>query len=242
LRYAVFSDIHGNVQALRAVLERMDEREVDCRLCLGDIVGYGGNPNECVDAVRRSGARCIAGNHDHAVLGIAGIGQFNSRARAAAIWTADVLTEENRRFLSDLPLVLSAHDVLCVHASPREPEQWHYILTAHQAEEAFESFDETICLIGHSHRPLVVARDRGETCSLPFREDIRIRAGNRYVINGGSVGQPRDGNPDAAFLWLDTDRGWARIERVPYDIGGAQRAILEAGLPAPLAERLEHGR
>ncbi len=242
MRYAVFSDIHGNLQALESVLERIDRLSVDRRLCLGDIVGYGANPNECVETVRRTGALSVAGNHDHAALGMTGIAHFNSHAQVAVNWTRDVLEEDNRQFLSALPLVRDEGDITCVHASPRDPDQWHYILTPHQAEHALESFDGDICLIGHSHRPLVVVGREGEECRLSMRDEFQLDPAARYVINGGSVGQPRDGNPDAGFLYLDTERRLARIERVSYDIDGAQKAIREAGLPAPLADRLKNGR
>jgi len=242
VRYAIFSDVHGNLQALQSVLGRIDELRVDRRICLGDIVGYGGDPAACIDTIRRAGALCLAGNHDCAVLGTTDLDTFNSQAQAAALWTRTVIGEEGRAFLSELPRVVSEDDNLFVHASPHEPDRWHYVFTQEQADQAFGSFEETVCLIGHTHRPLAAARGAAGTCRLSVPGEIRIDPGTRYVINAGSVGQPRDGNPDACFLLMDRGKGTARIERVPYDIEGAQRAIRNAGLPAYLSERLRCGR
>jgi diadenosine tetraphosphatase ApaH/serine/threonine PP2A family protein phosphatase len=242
VRYAIFSDVHGNLQALQSVLERMDELRVDRRICLGDIVGYGGDPGACIRTIRQSGAQCVAGNHDCAVLGTADLDSFNSQARAAVLWTRTVLGEDDCAFLSDLPPVIREDDTLFVHASPHEPDRWHYVFTRDQADRALESFEETVCVIGHTHRPLAAARRAAEPCRLSVPGEIRIDPDIRYVINAGSVGQPRDGDPDACFLLMDRDEGTARIERVPYDIEGAERAIRNAGLPPHLAQRLRDGR
>jgi len=241
VRYAVFSDVHGNLQALQSVARRIRDLNVDRCICLGDIVGYGGNPNECVAEVRDLADGGVAGNHDHAVLGTTDITYFNYNARNAVLWGREVLTEENRRYLEEIPLVLREGSILFVHSSPRNPEEWHYVLSSDAADEAFEHFEEDVCLIGHSHRPLLAAKQDGRPCSVEVPGRTRLEKGFRYILNEGSVGQPRDEDPRACFLLLDTDQRTAAIERVEYDIGAAQRAILDAGLPAALAERLEHG-
>ena len=220
----------------------MDQLGIGCRICLGDIVGYGGNPNECVEETRLSVDRCVAGNHDRAAVGGTSAGHFNPQAQAAVLWTGEVLTEPNRRFLSGAPLVAQEESIFFVHASPMEPSQWHYVVTTESAERAFERFQERLCLIGHSHRPLVAAKESDRRCKLSVEAEICLREKLRYVINVGSVGQPRDGDPRASFLVLDTGEGRASIERVPYDTAAAGRAILDAGLPASLAERLQHGK
>lgn len=243
MRYAIFSDVHGNLQALESVAKRMDQLKVDRRICLGDVVGYGGNPNECVERVAQIADLTIAGNHDHAVLGTTDVGYFNSNAQAAVFWTREILRERSREFLGDLPLVAGEGYLFFVHGSPREPERWHYVLSTPEADLNFEYFDTDLCLIGHSHRPFLATKRGEDQCTVrALNEDrILIEEGSRYIVNEGSVGQPRDGDPRACFLILDAEERSAKIERVPYDIAGAQRAILEAGLPPALADRLRYG-
>jgi predicted phosphodiesterase len=242
VRYAVFSDVHGNLQALRRVLERMEELGAERRLCLGDTVGYGGNPRECVEEVRRAADRSVAGNHDQAALGLTDLGGFHVQAQTAALWSGRVLDPDHRLYLAGLPLLLDEAGITCVHSSPWEPSEWHYILGRPDADTAFEFLDGAVCLVGHSHVPMAaVRRGSGPSDVAPLTE-LHLEDGARYILNPGSVGQPRDGDPRASFLLLDTESARVRIERVPYEVRDAQRAILEAGLPPGLAERLTHGR
>lgn len=241
-RIGILSDIHGNLQALDAVLECLENEKVDMLVCCGDVVGYGARPNECVDTLRRLKIPTIAGNHDHASLLLTDISNFNEIAKAAVLWTKKVLREDNAEFLRNLPLTLrdTANDVFYVHASPKEPGEWHYILTMGEARTNFNYFTQQICFIGHSHQPFIIENDGGNL-SCPPRPEIEIRDGCRYLINVGSVGQPRDHNPKPCYVVLDLEEKYLEIRRCDYDLEASQKAIINAGLPRELAERLAHG-
>lgn len=239
MRTAILSDIHGNLEALEAVLTACQAVDVDDYVCLGDIVGYGASPNACVERIRALTDRVIAGNHDHAAVGLADLENFNPLARTAAVWTAEELTRENADYLRTRPMTVEAGDTICVHATPYEPEAWHYVFDAQDAEACFRLTDWRLCFLGHSHVAFIcIAKGRRrETGSAATFSD-----GCRYVINAGSVGQPRDLDPRAAFALWDRPGEEVRIVRVGYDIVGAQTRMLNAGLPPLLAERLAAGR
>lgn len=245
MKAGIISDIHGNLEALRAVERELDELGVDEIWCLGDIVGYGPNPNECVTKVQemcrqRSGELIIVlGNHDEACIG-GDISFFNPRAQAAALWTRSELSEENQEFLRSLPLVLERSDALLVHASPHEPEVWHYIMGIHDAAYAFGHFSHRVCFVGHSHYPLV-AELEGTVIHLVEGEEVEFQAESRYLVNVGSVGQPRDRDPRACFVTYEPEKDLVTFCRAEYDVVACQEKILNAGLPAMLAERLEIG-
>jgi len=245
MKVAVISDIHGNLEALRAVERTIDSLAVDEVWCLGDIVGYGPNPNECVARVRElcrqtdGSMMVVFGNHDEASIG-GDISFFNPRAQAAALWTRSELSPESREFLVSLPLNLERADTLLVHASPYEPELWHYIMGIHDAAYAFTHFNHRVCFVGHSHYPLVGELD-GAVIRLVEGQRIPLGPGRRYLINVGSVGQPRDRDPRACFVILEPDDNLVTFHRVEYDVSACQEKILKAGLPAMLAERLEIG-
>ncbi|MEQ8819519.1 MAG: metallophosphoesterase family protein [Sumerlaeia bacterium] len=241
-KIAIFSDIHGNYHAMQAVLEKIDAENCDLVVCCGDIVGYGARPNECVDEIRRREIPVIAGNHDHACLMLTDISNFNDIAKAAVLWTKKVLTDENVAFLRQMPLTIrdSANDVFFVHASPKDPGEWNYVLTMGEARMNFNYYNERICFIGHSHQPFIIENDGGNL-ACPSKPEIELRPDRRYLVNVGSVGQPRDHNPDAAYVILDLEKNHLKIHRTPYDLDGAQKAIRAAGLPPELAERLAHG-
>ncbi len=245
--YAVISDVHGNLEALNAVLADIFSREAQAAggkrtmLFLGDAVGYGPNPNECVDAIKKHASQGVAGNHDWAVLGLTGTGSFNPYAKEAITWTGSILSPETRASIEGLPLVKRVEEdgLFLVHGSPLEPEKWHYLLSFSQAKVNFEHFKEKICLIGHSHLPFIMERSpSGEITA--YKDGAELdKAGCRYIINAGSVGQPRDGDPRACYLLLSGMR--AEFVRVPYDIGATQQKMRAAGLPLPLIERLQKG-
>lgn len=240
-RIGIFSDIHGNLQALQAVFRILEEEEqVDRYFCCGDIVGYGGNPNECVDLIREKQCPVVAGNHDHAALGLTDTSYFNEIAKAAIGWTGQVLTPDNTEFLRALPMEIVEGDVLIVHASPKDPEAWNYILTLGDARVNFEHFQQQYCFVGHSHQPFVIEYNKGNL-SCPSHPEVSIEAERRYLVNVGSVGQPRDGNPAATYCILDLQEGQIQIKRVDYDLDKAKEAIRKQGLPPQLAERLSHG-
>jgi len=241
MKYAIMSDIHGNIEALRAVLEDIAAVAPDEVLCLGDIVGYGADPNECVEMTRTAAAVTVAGNHDWAAVGKLGLDYFNSAARIAAEWTGTVLLRENRSFLEGLPLTAKAEEsMLLVHSSPAAPEEWNYVFHPGQAAIGFASFAEPLCFIGHTHQPAVFT-EGGDLHLGRVLESFRLSKGSRYIVNVGSVGQPRDGNHKAAYCVYDSKDMTLAIRRVEYDVAGAQAKIVKNGLPSSLAERLPLG-
>jgi diadenosine tetraphosphatase ApaH/serine/threonine PP2A family protein phosphatase len=239
-RVGVFSDIHGNYPALLRVLAELDQMNLDALVCCGDVVGYGGHPNECVDALRQRNIPTIAGNHDYAALERIDITYFNDIAKRSIQWTRGVLTEENRAFLNALPLTIETPDIHFVHSSPRNPEFWSYVITLGDARQSFRHFEQRVCFIGHSHTPFIV-ENHDNNLSCPTNPAVELRDDCRYVVNVGSVGQPRDRNPDACFAVLDLDAGTVQICRTEYDLESAQEAIRQNGLPLELAERLAYG-
>ncbi|MCU0606891.1 MAG: metallophosphatase family protein [Candidatus Edwardsbacteria bacterium] len=245
MTYAIISDIHGNYDALSAVLGDIMRSRVDRVVCLGDIVGYGAEPGKCIAAVQGLDGWTVAGNHDHGAIGQLDPSYFNANARRACEWTAAVLSAADRRYLAALPLQRRIEDgdrrCIAVHSTPLRPEDWHYILSIDEAEYQFEQFGEPVCLVGHSHQPVFWQLSPAGECSIVGREYLRLEPGRRYIINAGSVGQPRDGDPRACYALCDGDRRELVIRRVEYDIGAAQKKILKAGLPPRLAERLAHG-
>ena len=239
--YAVISDVHANLEALRAVLKEIGKEKVDKVLFLGDAVGYGPDPNECIELLRRNAALMIAGNHDRAAVGMDGYDHFNTCAKTAIEWTRDALSNGNRDFLKGLPLTktISKEGIFLVHGTPREPGMWHYLTNKKAATINLKYFEEKICFVGHSHQPFIIeCPEKGDT---DIFYDLRdIGNSHRYIINTGSVGQPRDGNPDAAYVIFRDDR--LEIKRVSYDIVLTQNKMKTAGLPAYLIERLATGR
>jgi diadenosine tetraphosphatase ApaH/serine/threonine PP2A family protein phosphatase len=246
LRAAVLSDIHSNLQALEAVLAAVDDGGFDEVWCLGDMVGYGADPDACTAQVRERCGTCLVGNHDLAVLGALDISTFSEGAAAAVEWTRDNVGAETRDFLASLDPTASRDGVGLFHASPRDPV-WEYVLSSDQAEAGFEAMTERVGLIGHSHIALFFARASGtrpgyaQGAAATDGDEIELGDGE-WLLNPGSVGQPRDGDPRAAWLELDTDAWTARWHRVAYDVAAAAAAIRDAGLPTPLAERLGNGR
>lgn len=239
-RIAIFSDIHGNLHALKAILEEVEKLKVDRYYCCGDIVGYGANPNECVEILREKGCPVVAGNHDHAVLLKTDMSYFNEVAKAAVLWTKDVLKKENEEFIDSLPMTYEDGDFFFVHASPKNPEEWNYILTMGDARLTFQFFNKRFCFIGHSHQPFVIENENN-SLYCPSKLDIVLADSKRYLVNVGSVGQPRDRNPLASYVYCDLDEKVLKVNRIEYDLKGAQKAIINAGLPKELAERLNHG-
>lgn len=239
-RVGIFSDIHGNLQALQAVLAELKNESVDLIICCGDVVGYGGNPNQCIDVLRENKIPTIAGNHDFAALSLIDITYFNDIAREAIMWTRNELTPENTEFLKVLPLSIELEDMLFVHASPNTPENWNYVITMGQARTSFQYFTQKVCFIGHSHTPFIVENNNGEL-ACPESPHITCGKNLRYLVNVGSVGQPRDRNPDACYAIYDREMDTLEIRRTVYDIPEAQSSIVERGLPPELAERLAYG-
>ncbi len=243
---AVLSDIHANRPALEAVLEAIGETEVEELWCLGDLVGYGAEPDRCTELVRERCAVTLCGNHDLAVLGELDISTFSESAAAAVEWTRTAASEETLAYLRTLAPQSSRAAVGLFHASPRDPI-WEYVLSLDQAEAGLDAMEERVGLIGHSHvslfftRPAAKRPTYAQGAQAGDGANVEMASG-QWLLNPGSVGQPRDGDPRAAWLELDTETWAARYHRVSYDIEAAARPILEAGLPSPLAERLQIGR
>ncbi len=239
----MISDIHANLYALEAVLEEIDRDPPDEIWCLGDTVGYGPRPNECCAIVRDRCSRTLVGNHDLLVLGSAkvGVGDFNPEAAAASVWTSKELTPESREFLSSLEPSAKVEGFELYHGSPRDPV-WEYVLDEAAVVESFMLTQAPVILVGHSHIATAAVLS-GETIEGGVAEaDFSAALGaGRWLLNPGSVGQPRDGDPRAAWLRLDLESREARFRRIAYPVARTQAEIRERGLPDSLAERLAHG-
>jgi predicted phosphodiesterase len=243
LKIGIISDIHGNAEALQVVLNEL--KDVDKIVCLGDIIGYGADPEYCIEKIRELDIPCIKGNHEGALTGELDLNYFNDYARRAIEWTKKKLKEQDFIYLSRLGKKITIYqDVLGVHGSPRQP-LWEYILDEQTAEEVFISFDFRIYFIGHSHISGYFTFNRKNKAvnynNALYGAEIKIKQNNSYIINCGSVGQPRDRNPQASFAIFDTDNFIVNIKRVDYPIYKAQEKINKANLPKFLAERLALG-
>jgi predicted phosphodiesterase len=241
MRVAVISDIHSNLHALEAVLDEIDREQPDVVWCLGDIVGYGPRPDECCNSVEDRAAVCLCGNHDLGVRGVIDLDDFAPDAASAALWTRGVLGERATEFLAGLVPSGTSEGVQLFHASPRDPV-WEYILTDQAALAALEATTAPVVLVGHSHVPLAVTVDGDGLDGGHAPAGTEIELGElRWLLNPGSVGQPRDGDPRAAWLMLDLDAGRASFRRVDYAIAETQKEIGEAGLPQIFGDRLSAG-
>jgi len=243
MRVAVISDIHANLPALEAVAEAIQAESPDAVWCLGDLVGYGAHPTECCAWAAAHADLCLAGNHDLGVLGEIDLLDFAGDAAAAAEWTRGVLGEPEREWLAGLPSGLERDGVGLYHGSPRDPV-WEYVLSTLLADLCFDAQSHRVCLIGHSHVALSFQRAEREPATGETRPDgaeVDL-AEQEWLLNPGSVGQPRDGDARAAWMELDTEAWTAVWRRTVYDVAGAQSAIRAARLPDSLAERLEYGQ
>jgi diadenosine tetraphosphatase ApaH/serine/threonine PP2A family protein phosphatase len=241
MRVAVISDIHANEQALDAVLGAIDAAVPDAIWCLGDVVGYGPAPNQCCAVVAERADVCLVGNHDLVVLGRLDAADFNEDAAAAALWTRHELDDESRAFLDRLEPSAVVPGAELFHASARDPI-WEYVLSAEAAYGSLIATTAPLVLVGHSHVPLAIGLDDASNLHGGLAEGgSEIELAGRWLLNPGSVGQPRDGDARAAWLELDTDAGRARFHRVEYAIEETQAAMRARGLPEALAERLAHG-
>jgi diadenosine tetraphosphatase ApaH/serine/threonine PP2A family protein phosphatase len=243
MRVAIASDIHGNRHAFDAVIAAAEAEGAEELWCLGDLVGYGGDPDACVALARAHCSVCLAGNHDLAVVEVLSLDEFSRGAALAARWTQEAIRPETREFLLSLKPQGDAQGIGLFHASPRDPV-WEYVLSGLTAELCFDVTDFRISLIGHSHVALSFDRQEGSPASGTTRKEgteLDLSTG-QWLINPGSTGQPRDGDPRAAWLLLDTEALTATYRRAEYDIAGAMAAIRAANLPDSLAERLQHGQ
>jgi predicted phosphodiesterase len=248
MRYAIISDIHANLEAFLAVLDDLDQQNVQQVVCLGDIIGYYADPDECTELCRQRGFLCLRGNHDDAVTGLCGIEDFNPVAQDALLWTGRHLSDSNKAWLEQLPEQVVADNLfLAVHGSPTHP--YDYIFSPDDASLAFNVLTArqprlAICFFGHTHQRAVYSRDckaardvAEQNLSSPFR----LQSDRMYLINPGSIGQARDGKPGASYLIYDCEHDMVTFRHVPYDFTMTQQKVARAGLPAMLAERLGLG-
>lgn len=245
MRAAIVSDIHANLPAFEAVLEAIDATGAEETWCLGDLIGYGAEPDECADLARERCDICLVGNHDLAVLGALDISAFSEAAAAAVAWTREHVDVRTLEMLRELEPAGERAGIGLYHASPRDPI-WEYVLSAEQADACLDVQPQRIAMIGHSHVSLFFVRpgaeEAGEIRGAQASDGALLDLGDgQWLINPGSIGQPRDGDPRAAWLELDTDAGTARFHRVPYDVNRAAASIASAGLPRRLADRLKVG-
>ncbi|NIM20686.1 MAG: metallophosphoesterase [Candidatus Latescibacteria bacterium] len=243
MRYLMISDIHGNLEALQAALELADKFKPYQLVCLGDIVGYGADPKACIDIMGEKANLVLAGNHDLAVAGIISSEDFNPIALESLKWTEGILSDEEKELLANLPLQYIDGDYCFTHASPIEPMNFHYVRTVEDVEEVFSAIGQRFCFIGHTHLP-VIARISMENGKLDIVRETRTDLLDefRYFVNVGSIGQPRDSNPDACMVLFDEEYQTLEFIRVPYDITTSRDKIISEGLPSYLAERLTLAR
>ena len=240
MRFAIFSDVHANLEALEAVMADAEENKCTHFVCLGDVVGYNANPHECVARIMELDCPIVKGNHDEQASLTESSRDFNEMAEAAIQWTRDHLTDEDKTWLRDLKFQRQVRDFSIVHATLDTPEQWGYVFNNLDAAASFTYQHTAVCFFGHTHVPVAFIRDDGVQ---RLRIDkLRIEPGKKYFINVGSVGQPRDGEWRAAYCIYHVDSNVVEQRRLKYDLETAQKKIIEAGLPQVLAERLAIGR
>ena len=242
MRTLILGDIHSHLIALQAVVADAEERGgFDQVWCLGDTVGYGPDPRPCLGLLRGYPLLAVAGNHDQAATGQLGVEEFNGPAARAALWTAQQLSAEDRDFLSGLPLTATSGDFTLVHGSLREP-LWEYLLSEGSALATFQLLSTRFCLVSHSHIPFIYQENQGDPNFVDFTEDQQFALSEeRWIINPGSVGQPRDRDPRPSYAVYDSDQGAISRHRVSYDIGETQERMRQAQLPKPLIDRLNYG-
>lgn len=241
MKYAIFSDMHANLEAYEAVLDALAGEGISRFFCVGDIVGYGADPAPCIALTRKLDPVIVCGNHDWAAAGLFSTEYFNASAKEAVLWTASMLSGADKDYLGSLKLTHADEELTLVHGTLMHPAEFDYVFDLYTAYKMFESMTTKAAFIGHSHAPGIFYTSAGsvEYTRMP---EVEISADKRYLVNVGSVGQPRDGDWRASFCVWDKDRGVIEIRRIEYDVGKAKRKILDAGLPASLAERLSEGR
>lgn len=240
MRYGIIADIHGNLDALEVVLKDIKEQQCTHVVCLGDIVGYGANPKECLDIIRAMNIPTVKGNHDEYIGVDENPDGFNDAAAEAVTWSRAQLTEDDRKYLRELKYFRLVANFSIVHATLDAPGRWGYVFDKLEAASSFTYQNTQVCFFGHTHVPVAFIRDTGVRGGKYSR--FRVEPGRKYFVNVGSVGQPRDGDPRAAYVVYDIPQQTIELRRLDYDIAAAQKKIRAAGLPERLADRLEHGR
>ena len=242
MQIALISDIHGNLEALQAVLNDIEGLQVDEIHCLGDVIGYGCDPVACLELVEKTCTTKLIGNHEYVILGLLPQEQLNSIARSSLSWTLEQLTEREKNMLSDFEMSRTIGDVELVHASPFEPDQWQYIISHDSAETALGHTASRICFFGHTHLPMIFSTRQDGSVRQQSGHDFLPDPDSRYLVNVGSVGQPRDNDPRACYTIYDTENREITYHRVDYDIEQAQTKMSQARASSMLIERLAVGR
>lgn len=242
MRLAIISDVHANLEALTAVMQDIEQNSVERVFFLGDAVGYGADPNKCVRLIDNLCEIKVLGNHDYVAMGLESPEHFNIMAKESILWTQDTLTRKSIERLSNFELEATFLDYYLTHATPDNPSDWNYLLTPEEAERNFEFFTQSICLVGHSHLPGVFRRQPDGSIEFHTPDIFQAESECRYIINAGSVGQPRDGNRDACYLIVETDDNRFEFRRVSYDVTAAQKKMKRAQLPEFLISRLASGK
>lgn len=241
MRYGIISDIHSNLEALNAALGFYKEEKIDRYLCLGDIVSYGPDPSRCIQIVRELKADIVAGNHEWGVCAKSKLNSFTDLAQEALIWTKKALKEQELDFLGGLPLVYEEENFILVHASPNSPADFYYLNNMDEADTGFTALKKQVCFVGHTHWPGVFVERDKEIFYKPLKL-LELEDNKRYIINAGSIGQPRDRDYRACAVIYDSDVKTIELRRVEYDFRPTQEKILKSGLPESLARRLADGR
>lgn len=240
MRYGIFSDIHGNLEAFQEVIKAYEKENIDKYLCVGDIVGYGANPKECIKETLKLQADIVAGNHDWAAVGLTDTTYFRPVAKQAILWTINQLDDKEKDLLKSLKLIYENQDLILVHGTLNNPDEFNYLLDINLARENFNLMNKNICFIGHSHSVGIFVKEE-DKISFLVESVINIDEDKKYIINVGSVGQPRDRVNRAAYCIFDTKTKEVYIKRINYNIEKAQIKIANAGLPPFLAARLAAG-
>ncbi|MDR0306182.1 MAG: metallophosphatase family protein [Chitinispirillales bacterium] len=243
MRFAFISDIHANLEALESVFEDIGKNKIDEVICLGDIVGYGANPNECIELVTKRCSITLLGNHDIAAVNLANTHNFNIHARIAIEWTSQTLSAANKSFLSALPTKKTLNSLTLVHATPYEPNMWYYITSLEEAAFNFQFFNTRVCMVGHTHIPMIISLEGEEICTHQEKQvSIKDKNMTRLLINTGSVGQPRDRDSRSSYIIFDTIEESFSIQRVSYDFAKTQSKMKKIKMPDFLINRLAEGR
>lgn len=241
MRYGLISDIHGNLEAFQMTLDALSKERIDEYLCIGDLVGYGADPQGCISLVKSLEPKAlVAGNHEWGVLGLVGLEYFTETAKDALLWTKAVLSQDELRFLRSFRLIYEDEALTLVHGSLESPEKFNYIFNAGDAYFTARLQKTHLCFVGHTHRPGLFCYD-DETITYIMGYEVKIDSDKKYIVNVGSIGQPRDGDPRASYAIYDDEKRTVEIRRVEYDIRISQDKILKAGLPMKLAYRLSLG-
>jgi predicted phosphodiesterase len=241
MRYGIFADVHSNLEALEAVISACRRDGARVLYCAGDIVGYGANPRECIELFEKYQVIAVCGNHDYAASSKMTTDDFNSDAAKALAWTKEQLDAQHVDYLSKLPLTYQTDDFMMVHATLNNPEKFYYMTDVRESLDTFYLMERPVCFVGHNHVTQIFIRENQQHI-LANTLSVYLKPGAKYIVNVGSVSQPRDGHPESSYCIFDPDLKRIEIKRVPYDIATASRKVLDAGLPEILAKRLLVGQ